>query len=108
MNLIAPSRFAPFLETNRASPSPAGGDARAVNGREREKVDFEVLDRLGYRRHEPRTGGVHCRLAGIEERVGVVVGDGVHPFGVVATLDEVPEKEIDDLHHLGVSHRPSP
>src|ERR671921_2404758 len=76
-------------------------DPRAVYGREREEADFEVPDRLDDLRYEPGAGDVHRGLAGVEQRVGIVVGDGVYAIRIVAALRELPEEEVDSLLDLG-------
>src|SRR5215207_7794140 len=101
MNVIAPSGFFAFLATNRPDPSPAGRYGGAVNGREREEADFEILNSLDNLRHEPRAGGQHGSISRIKQRVGIVVGDAVYALRVVTALHEVSEEEVDGLHNLG-------
>src|SRR5215207_8000800 len=61
-----------------------------------------TTNRTAYRACWRRTAGtVHGGLAGIEQVVGVVVGDGVYALGVVAVLHEVPEYEVDGRDYLG-------
>src|SRR5215212_4798670 len=91
-----------LLGYERARPHPGRGhDARALYGGEREEADLEVLDRLDDLRHEPGAGDVHRGFASIEQRVGILVGDGVHALRIVAALHEVLEEEVDGLLHLG-------
>src|SRR5829696_5344259 len=86
----------------RARPHPGRRrDVGAVYGREREEADLEVLDRLDDLRYKPGAGNVHRSLAGVEQSVGIVVGDGVHAIRVVAILHKVSKEKVDGLLDLG-------